>query len=169
MSESAKRLARYLDYEAVCSGKAVEAATEDYRDVTRQREIGTNLPIAFAKLVEEQDETLIELLTDKVESLCGCKPEPDIVAKYLAEGPLTNVRAVRVRKTTETSSLVTPAGPPADAASPCGFVLAGKHYAAKNPTEVYIKVFEELSKRGATFLPRFAALPKHGKKRRYIA
>ena len=32
-----------------------------------------------------------------------------------------------------------------------------------------VKVFDELAKRDPTFLERFAALPKHGRKRRYLA
>jgi hypothetical protein len=34
------------------------------------------LPDAWDRLVESEDELLIELLSDKVEDLCGVKPEP---------------------------------------------------------------------------------------------
>jgi hypothetical protein len=34
---------------------------------------------------------------------------------------------------------------------------------------VMVKVFDELAERDPTFLERFAALPKHGRKRRYLA
>jgi hypothetical protein len=166
-AESAKRLARYLSYEAVCSGKAIEAAKSDYRNVTRQREIRANLPIAFAKLVQEQDEALIEILADKVESLCGYKPEPDVVAEFLVGGVPTNIDAIVSAQSRQSSSAsiarlrqVQPS---------YSFTLFGKHHLARNATAVYLGIFEELSKRDPTFLPRFAALPKHGKKRRYVA
>jgi hypothetical protein len=166
-AESAKRLVRYLSYDAVCSGKAIEAAKRDYQNVTRQREIKANLPIAFAKLIQEQDEALIEILADRVENLCGYKPEPDVVADFLSKGVPTNVGAfasAELRPSPSKSTMVTPQAQPS-----YGFTLLGRHYPAKNPTAVYYGVFEELSKRDPTFLPRFAALPKHGKKRRYVA
>jgi len=164
-TESAARLTRYLAYNAVCSGKALDAARKDYHNVTRDREIRANLPIAFARLIEEQDESLIELLADKVESLCGYKPEPDTVAEFLAREAPTNVTAVTKPQPTLVPSVKSAPG----SAPEYGFTLLGQYFPAKNPTDVYFQIFEELAQRDATFLPRFAALPKHGKKRRYLA
>ena len=93
-ADSAARLTRYLDYESVSSGKALEAARKDYHNVTREREIRTNLPIAFARLIEEQDDGLIELLADRVENLCGYRPNPDTVTEFLASGVPTNIKAI---------------------------------------------------------------------------
>lgn len=169
-ADSAARIARYLDYNAVCSGKALEAARQDYHNVTREREIRTTLPIAFARLIEEQDEGLIELLAEKVESLCGYKPEPDTVTEFLASGVPTNVKSI-VKPQPVTSPSVKP-GKSKSQVEPTqdyGFTLLGQSFPAKNPTDVYFKVFEELARRDATFLPRFAALPQHGRKRRYLA
>ena len=39
----------------------------------------------LSKLVAEEDELLLELLADKVESLCGFKPDVDTVARFLRE------------------------------------------------------------------------------------
>ena len=84
-AEGAARLRRYLAYQDVCSGAAVEAARADYRDIAKGQQIRGTLPEAWAKLVEEGDELLVELVADKVESLCGYKPDPDTVATFLAE------------------------------------------------------------------------------------
>ena len=162
--ESASRLTRYLEYDAVCSGKALEAARKDYHNVTREREIRANLPIAFARLIEEQDEGLVELLADKVENLCGYRPDPDTVTAFLSEGVPTNVKAIV--KPQSTSAMPKK---PDESTKGYGFTLMGQHFPARNPTDVYFQVFEELTKHDATFLARFAALPKHGKKRRYLA
>ena len=164
-ADSATRLARYLDYEAVCNGKALEAARRDYHNVTREREIHTNLPIAFARLIEEQDEGLIELLADKVENICGYRPDPDIVTEFLAGDVPTNIKAIIKPKPPVRSQ----AKVNNKSRQECGFTLFGHFLPARNPTDVYFQVFEELAKRDSTFLPRFAALPKHGKKRRYLA
>ncbi len=54
--ESVARLRRYLDYRAVCSGEAIEAAKKDYRNIARERQIQAALPKAWTKLVGEADE-----------------------------------------------------------------------------------------------------------------
>jgi len=74
---------RYLQYGRVCSGKAIEAARSDYHDVSRRRKINATLPNAWNRLIEEKDEILLELLAEKVEVLCGYKPELDVCSQYI--------------------------------------------------------------------------------------
>ena len=83
IGEIVRRLERYLKYDAVCSGEAVAAARRDYKDVARERLTKDTLPQAWAKLIEEEDELLLELVADRVESLCGYKPDSDTVAYFL--------------------------------------------------------------------------------------
>ena len=73
------RLQRYLDYRAICSGDAINAARADYQNVARERLIEKTLPEAWHRLVDDEDELLLELIGDRVESLCGYKPDPDMV------------------------------------------------------------------------------------------
>ena len=54
--ESAERLNRYLNYNSIRTGEAVKAIEEDYRNVSRQRQVATRLPEAWSKLLEEADE-----------------------------------------------------------------------------------------------------------------
>jgi hypothetical protein len=82
-SESAERLKRYLAYETVRSGEALRSARSDYRNVSKKRQIQRHLPIAWKKLIEEKDDLLIELVADKVESLCGYKPDAIVVRQFL--------------------------------------------------------------------------------------
>src|SRR5918994_6445412 len=51
---------RYLEYDAVRSGQAIEAARRDYRDAARKRQAQRTLPNAWAKLIESEDELLLE-------------------------------------------------------------------------------------------------------------
>lgn len=169
VSESSERLKRYLGYHAIQSGKAIKAAQYDYRNVARGREIKRYLPLAFARLIEEQDEGLVELIADQVESLCGYKPELDQVAAFLAGDAFTNVRTVNPDKGKQESAKPVVTNKQFLKGANYGFHLQGRWHPAKNPTELYFNVFEELTKRDATFLPRFAALPQHGRKRRYVA
>ena len=81
--ESAKRLERYLNYESICKGEAAKAIEEDYRNVSRQRQVATRLPEAWNKLVEEADEFLLHAVAEKTESLCGYRPTDEQVLGFL--------------------------------------------------------------------------------------
>jgi hypothetical protein len=168
-------LSRYLAYDAVCSGKAIENARKDYKNVSRERQIRTTLPSAWEKIIEEQDEILIELLADKVESLCGYRPDVDTVSTFLDKisrtSPMVTVSNVPFAQTgpekpphRQVASVSTTSKGMA-----FGFEISGHPYKANSAIEVLINLFEELTKIDPTFPQRFAALPKHGRKRRYLA
>ena len=167
VEESEKRLRRYLEYPASASGAAIEAASQDYRDVTRKRQIESTLPKAWSNIIEEQDGILMELIADKVESLCGYRPDLDTVASFLSSS--AQVRGAQVPKPqTQTPQ---PAAGHLDNRGPStmGFRLGDTEFPARSAQEVLIKVFEELAARDKTFLERFAAIPRHGRFRRYVA
>jgi predicted type IV restriction endonuclease len=181
VAESVTRLERYLSYAQVSSGAAIAAAREDYKNVSRSRQMLSTLPEAWLKLVAEEDELLLELVADKVESLCGFKPDVDTVARFLRENVgLRGIQqgvALPTRSTPPPPLLPVPApttrppiSPQADARSASvGYTFDGRFTPCKNGRDVLIAVFEALAKRDATFLERFAARPKHGRTRRYLA
>jgi len=127
----------------VRSGQAIEAARRDYRNAARKRQAQRTLPDAWAKLIESEDELLVELLSDKVEDLCGVK---------LSRQPRRSVQPV-----------------PSDAPKSTGYELYGQRHRARNARDVLVQVFRGFAERDPSFLERFAALPKHGRKRRYLA
>ena len=172
LSECALRLNRYLKYDAILSGTAIEAVWEDYRDVSRERQIKTVLPQAWAQLVDDEDELLLELVADRVESLCGCKPDLNAVASFLK----AYVAALAPSSSAPTSPPKPHVPASADASTPngtqpkaIGFVLDGRHYPTRSARDVLINLFEVLTKRDPSFLERFAALPRRGRTRRYLA
>jgi predicted type IV restriction endonuclease len=171
IEECEARLKRYLDYQASCSGKALEEARRDYQGVAKDRQITVTLPLAWAKLTEEPDDLLIELVADKVESLCGYKPDPDTVASFLTNGTRSAVISSNKSISSAPPKAQKPLPVPKEQPklSSAGFRLQGHNYVAKNARDVMIQIFEELARRDSTFLERFAARPKHGKKRRFIA
>lgn len=169
--ESAERLQRYLGYKAICDGTAMAAARDDYRNVAQEREIRKAVPEAWRSLVDEEDDLLIELIADRVESLCGYKPEPDLVAAFLARQMVqrgTGLAAGGVMPTPTPGPSTAPT-PPGASSTQYGFSLDGREVACRNARDVLISVFEELIKRDPSFPERFAALPKHGRTRRYLA
>lgn len=179
VTESVTRLERYLSYAQVSSGAAIAYAREDYKNVSRSRQMLSTLPEAWSKLVAEEDELLLELLADKVESLCGFKPDVDTVARFLRD----NVGLRGGQQATAPASRAVQPTPPAPAPAPrppvappaygrlggVGYTFEGRFTPCRNGRDVLVAVFEALAKRDATFLERFAARPKHGRTRRYLA
>jgi predicted type IV restriction endonuclease len=174
--EGARRLRRYLAHEAVVSGAAARAAQEDYASVRKDREIAATVPQAWHKLLAEQDELLVDLLADQVESLCGYKPDPEVVTRFLAE------QAERLSQTSgytgrpPTPQPPTPTGQPAKRTTypphsnlVPGFTMRGTYISTRNAKDTLIRVLEHLADDDETFLQRFASLPKHGRSRRFLA
>lgn len=168
IGEIVSRLERYLKYEAVCSGAAVEAARADYKEVRRERLVKTTLPQAWLNLVEDKDERLLELVADRVEILCKYKPSPATVADFLASLVVPHVDAPPPPSPEPVPPPREPQPPP-PVTKNIGFSLEGRFYPARNAREVLVQVFTKLADRDPGFLDRFAGLPKHGSKRRYLA
>jgi hypothetical protein len=167
-AEIESSLERYLEYEAVRSGQAIEAARRDYRNAARKRRAQRTLPDAWDRLMDSEDELLIELLSDKVEDLCGVKPEPDAVAAFLRGQALlrSETPPVVASQWPERSTQPTTRS---DVPKSVGYTFEGRWRPARSARELLIKVFGEFAERDPSFLERFAALPKHGRKRRYLA
>lgn len=82
-AENAEILNRYLNYESIRTGKGVETIKKDYEKIVQQRQVATRLPEAWSKLVEEADELLLEVVAEKVESMCEHKPTDEQVLSFL--------------------------------------------------------------------------------------
>ncbi len=172
--EAKSRLERYLGYGNVCSGDALRAARSDYQDVARIRIIETNLPKAWEGLLREQDSLLLDLLAEKVEDLCGYKPDLDVCSQFLERQIQNNPHLDKYKsekapsiKQTKPSAFVnnTIRNRTTDAFD---FVFKGKQVSARSAREVMTKILQLLSQEDGGFLERFASR-KHGKKRRYLA
>lgn len=159
-------LRKYLDYANVRTGKAIDAARRDYRNIRQQREASFTLPDAWQRLIDEGDELLIDLLTDRVESLCGYKPNPDQVIKFLTKelALTTSSNKNIVIKTQKTKPVVNRNIP-----KQTGFDLFGEFYAENSARDSMIHILNLLAEKDPTFLSRYASLPKHGRTRRYLA
>jgi predicted type IV restriction endonuclease len=166
--EAESSLKRYLEYEAVRSGQAIEAARRDYRNAARKRQAQRTLPDAWTKLIESEDELLIELLSERVEDLCGVKPEPDAVAAFLRNQPPTGNELASARTPSKRRRAEQPAAT-TETPKSTGYELYGQRHRARSARDVLIQVFRAFAEHDPAFLERFAALPKHGRKRRYLA
>lgn len=153
VEETENRLERYLSFKNVCSGDALKDARSDYQDVARDRVIEANLPKAWRALLLAQDSLLLDLLAEKVEDLCGYKPDLDICSQFLEQ---------------QVNHGHPPEPPTPPPGGPYFFFFKGKKFSAGSAREVMTKVFQLLTQEDSGFLGRFASR-KHGKKRRYLA
>lgn len=184
VGECVERLERYLRHSTVASGAAIQAARDDYRNVSKDRQMLAALPKAWSQLVADEDGMLLEIVADKVESLCGFKPDPDVVAGFLKKSVAGRIEPIPQIRQAPSSVRFTEPAPIASApqrlviaetkkvplaAHQVGFAFAGQFYACRNAIDTLKQVFDLLIKRDATFAERFAGLPKHGRTRRYLA
>ena len=174
ISEAESRLERYLGYKNVCSGGALKAARSDYQNVSRIREIEANLPKAWTALLKEQDSLLLDLLAEKVEDLCGYKPDVDVCSQFLERQdqssqyvtnsvPVKSAPIIKQRNFTSGNGISR-----TRIVDNFKFIFKGKEIAAGSAREVMTTIFQLLAKEDSGFLDRFASR-KHGKKRRYLA
>ena len=79
------RLSDYLLYKNVIAGIAQKNLEEEYKSVFRDKEMKKTLPIAWERIVEENDDLLFELLANKVEELCNYKPSKTSIFEFLRD------------------------------------------------------------------------------------
>lgn len=171
LDECVKRLKRYLDYNEVSSGSALDAAKADYRDINRDRQIRKTLPIAWQQLIEQPDDLLSEFLADKVEDICGFKPSIDICSEYIRT-TITTSHYPPLRTGIEDKEKKVPHTYPQPTPKPwtgrTGYTYRGQFHRCGSAREVMVNILQEFDKQDPSFLDRFASR-KHGRKRRYIA
>jgi predicted type IV restriction endonuclease len=84
MQESSYRLRRYLSFSEVTNGNAFKNAREDYEKVCKERDVEKKIPIAWKKLLKDEDDTLLDVVSKKVEGICDFKPTQKQIISYLS-------------------------------------------------------------------------------------
>lgn len=100
---AATSLHNYLDRGSIANGSALERAQHEYYRQDKARIISATLPDAWRALCQHADQQIIDLLTEKVESMCGHKPDDDTIAEFLTRqvpampstAPLSKARGPR--------------------------------------------------------------------------
>ena len=191
VTECVERLERYLLHSAVTSGAAMQAARDDYRNVSKDRQMLAVLPKAWSQLIAEDDDMLLEIVADRVESLCGFKPGPDMVAAFLKASALNfapSVVQAKVATTLVSLPVVLPLGQTRLADSlpltlkiasaqrssrlpsgQTGFTFKGHFHPARNAIDTLRQIFDLFIQKDPSFAERFTGLPRHGRTRRYLA
>jgi hypothetical protein len=124
-------------------------------------------------LIKEQDSLLLELLAEKVEDICGYKPDLDTCSNFLKKQLISNGIDVQDDKRTSFRPSIQPTTS-IDATiksypkNNFYFIYHGQKVTARSARDLMTKIFKLLQKEDNSFFERFASR-KHGKKRRYLA
>ena len=84
VSQTTDRLIDFLSRENVRSGTAVKNAESHLATLWKAKKIEETLPKAWAQLISEPDEILVELLNQKVKDICGWGAALDQIKRFLA-------------------------------------------------------------------------------------
>ena len=82
-AENAEILNRYLNYESIRTGEAVEAIKADYEKIVQQRQVESRLPEVWNELVQEKNEDLLLILMDAGKNKIGYEPTEEQVLNFL--------------------------------------------------------------------------------------
>ena len=74
-----------LSKDNVKNGSALNNAHSIYKGEQKKRDISQTLPKVWKNIMEGSDNSFIELIANSVESMCGHKPDREIVEKYIIE------------------------------------------------------------------------------------
>ncbi len=166
---SENRLRRYLEYEALRSGKALAAAKEDHEKRTRARRVEEFLPQAWTRLLSNEDEMLVKRLTEATQELCDYSPPAELVQQFLrtqAKHPPNKTAKQSIpppAKQAKPPPPQTPAPLPPSDATKYYFDLDGTHYETRSAADLLEQALIALISRGGEdFAKRFAALSSTG-------
>ena len=81
--KNAEKLNRYLNYESICTGEAVETIKEDYEEVAQQRQVVKELPEIWSELVQERNDYLLLAVMEKAKKKIGYEPTEEQVLNFL--------------------------------------------------------------------------------------
>ena len=79
-----QRFMEYLSRERVISGRAVSDAEDLVQSQQRAEITGKAIVEAWNQIVETPDDILVDLISETTERICGFKPEPESVEKFLS-------------------------------------------------------------------------------------
>jgi hypothetical protein len=175
--EAGQVFEKYLQFDRVKAGAAIDDARNDYKSVARLKAIRTALPKAWKRAHAEPDELLVDLLVEQVQDICGYAPTRELVTEYLT--------LVADQIKTPDVRIAPPAPLPKPAVSPatrqvdtagaslgegrdCEYYLFGERYTAEDATEAMIAIIKALHSRDASFLDRLA-IRVPGRSRNHLA
>jgi len=84
-TEASIKFIDFLSKDNIATGKAIQNAETIYKSRKKQTKIKNALPDAWNKIIFEDNELMIDLLSETTEKICGYKPDSDVVKHFLSE------------------------------------------------------------------------------------
>lgn len=169
------RLYRYLSFEKIKTKEADDNIREDYRNVSDKREAESKIPDAFNKLIEEQNSDFLEIISSKVDSLCGYKATKNDILKFLkslrstSSKSTTNIIQANSKYNKGSRERVNTKKDSQQKEKLVGIDLNGKIIKCNSVNELAMETIKYLAGLDRDYLENYNNEPKHGIKRRYIA
>ena len=96
---------KFLSKQTISTGEALQKAKEIKASREKNKLVKKALPKAWDQLLREPDEFLLEILSEKVESICGHKPEVEILTDFIhknlnltTSAPTQKIRSQNIQK-----------------------------------------------------------------------
>ncbi len=171
IEDSIESLKKYLDFERLKSGQALEEARQEYRNHNRRRIAKKAITQAWKELVDSKNETLTNVINEATEKKCGYKPEPEDVFKFLSGSfvfsPEIPYRGHKVKR-----PLLSQLPPDSsEGSAPIGnyYIFKGKTYQTKTASEVVIETLKLFAEERNDFFENCYKHPENkGSTRTYI-
>ena len=163
LQKTIDRFEKYLAFDRVINGSALEDSKNDYLEISRRREAEIYIPQAWQKLVEDRDDALINLLIDSVQSLSGFRPDRESCEQYL----LNILTSLPVRSVTQQ-----PRDFPTHRKvnnTQIGYKINGQSHSENSARNVMIAIFKYLASIDPTFLDRFSTNFGNSNRRKIIS
>lgn len=170
VDEVIHRLNRYLAFDGVKSGEFTANAQNDLKEVLSFQEAKRTLPLAWEKLLEEPAPDLVELVMQRLETMTGDAPQPEVVKAFLrgmANTSPTDAEGNGPRRRLHRDTAPPQTRGPLRNTQQDGHLylnVLGQETHFSTHRSRLLKVFELLHLRDNDFLNRFAAEAKPGKR-----
>lgn len=163
ITEAIEVFRRYLTYAKVASGEALKSARADYENLSKRKIAVQTISTAWRELASEPDTLLMDLISEKVEALCGYRPGPEDVEEFLVK-----------RAGKDSGQVATSIPAPKALSTPIvserniSYSIFGRSKHAENAISALLDILRTLAERNSTFVEKLAPAV-HGRKRNHIA
>jgi len=171
-----EKFSDFLLKENISSGDAIKNAHLVLKNKQKNKIIEETIPKAWKKIIDEPDESLIKLINETVEKICGLRAEPpDVIASFIKNisekelVPSINVSDDRrtIKKDQKQRVFVTKGREDYTNKTPLNFIFKGKEVAVKSFKNLLVCLSNELLERNPKSFE--AVLILHGRKRKYFS
>jgi hypothetical protein len=167
--DSSRFLQRYMEFNRVKSGVALEDAKHDFREASQYRIAAQAIPKAWIEIIGEPDELLIELIAERAESICGYRPDSVEIEKFLLEGVQVRRERPSVTQPLAGGSIGRATQAPGQTlTAKLEYRLLGIACTAPNAIEAVVAILKSLGERQPDFWSRLEPLSRT-RKRNHLA